>query len=144
MVAQRTDMPKWECLDLLRRERVGRLGIIDAGCPLALPVNYAIVGDGDDVRVVVRTAPGTLLGSYEGPASLEVDEIDLERGQAWSVLARGMLHHVYGEHALPDTDPLVGEGRHQWATLALTAMSGRRFHVQQSSDGYSVEWELIG
>ena len=141
--AQRFDVPKWECYALLRHEGVGRLCIIDHGCPIAFPINYRMDGDDDEIRVVVRTAPGTLIGEYEGPASLEVDQIDLPAGTAWSVIVRGATQHVVGTHTLPDPHPLVSDARERWVQLRPTMISGRRFTVRPSADGFPVEWSLV-
>ena len=86
MSAHRHQLTTWESIDLLRERTVGRLCIIDHGYPLAIPINYQVVGGNDDIDIVVRTAPETLLGRYEGPGSLEVDDIDLDHGTAWSVI----------------------------------------------------------
>ena len=143
MSAQRSELTTWESIDLLRERTVGRLCIIDHGYPLAIPINYRIVGSNNDIHVVVRTAPETMLGRYEGPGSLEVDDIDLEHGRAWSVIVRGEVRRVIGTHNLPDPKPLVTEGREQWVTLHMSAVSGRRFSVRQAPDGFSVEWQLV-
>ena len=43
------------CLELLRTRSVGRLGIVVAGQPLILPVNYSVL----DETIVFRSAPGS-------------------------------------------------------------------------------------
>jgi Pyridoxamine 5'-phosphate oxidase len=141
MGAERYELSTWESLALLRAGTIGRLCVIEHGYPLAVPVNYRISGTRDDSKIVIRTAPDTLLGRYEGLASLEVDEILLDKGTAWSVIVRGILQHVHGGPTLPDPKPLVAQGRHQWITLATYAISGRRFVIQPSSDGFSVDWQ---
>jgi uncharacterized protein len=141
--AQRFEVPRWECYALLRHEGVGRLCIIDHGCPVAFPVNYRMEGDDAEIRAVVRTAPGTLMGEYEGPASLEVDHIDLAAGTAWSVIVRGTAQHVIGTHTLPDPHPLVADGRDRWIQLRPSMITGRRFTVKVSADGFPVEWSLV-
>jgi hypothetical protein len=129
-------------MDLLRARAVGRVCIIEHGCPLAIPINYRVIGDGNDVRIVIVTAPDTMLGRYEGPGSLEVDEVDIGKGSAWSVIVRGVLTREPAPNQLPDTQPLITEGRHQWITLRATAISGRRFNVRTACDGLAVEWQL--
>ena len=47
-----------ECLRLLAGEVVGRVGVVEAGSPLVLPVNYALDGD-----VIAWTY---VLNAYEG------------------------------------------------------------------------------
>lgn len=140
--AQRFELPKWECYSLLRHEGIGRLCIVDHGYPVAFPVNYSMQGSDESVTVVVRTAPGTVMGQYEGLASLEVDHIDLAAGTAWSVIVRGNLHRVVGTHLLPDPEPLLAEGRDRWVELVPAAVTGRRFTVRVSAAGYPVEWQL--
>lgn len=142
MGMERFELQAWECDSLLRSQHIGRLCVIDHGYPLALPVNYRTVGSGADSQVVVRTAPGTLLGRYDGPASFEVDDIDEAARTAWSVIVRGMLRHVSGAHELPDPEPWLTVDRHHWMVLSPVAMSGRRFVGTTGSDGFTVEWEL--
>lgn len=142
MSTERFELQTWECLSLLRTQHIGRLCIIDHGFPLALPVNFRVVGTEGESQVVVRTAPSTLLGRYDGPASFEVDHIDEVAREAWSVILRGQLRKVSGAHGLPDPEPWLGSDRHQWLRLDATAITGRRFIGRPGDDGYAVEWEL--
>ncbi|MEO5724659.1 MAG: pyridoxamine 5'-phosphate oxidase family protein [Ilumatobacteraceae bacterium] len=142
MGAESYELATWESMDLLQERSVGRLCVIEQGYPLAVPINYRFSDAGGGVRVVVRTAAHTMVGRYEGPASLEVDDIEIDAGTAWSVIARGMLRRVSGTHDLPDPDPLVTEGRHLWVTLDVSAVSGRRFAVHPTDGGFSVDWQL--
>ncbi|MCU1503941.1 MAG: hypothetical protein JWM12_3295 [Ilumatobacteraceae bacterium] len=144
MEAQRAELPKWECLNLLRSRAVGRMCLIEHGCPLAMPINYKVVGMDDDIQIVVLTAPETMLGRYEGPGSLEVDDIDLDHGTAWSVIVRGVLQRESASNDLPNPRPLVTQGRNRWIGLHATAISGRRFTVTTAADGIAVEWQLAG
>jgi hypothetical protein len=139
---QRYDIPTWECYDLVAGCTIGRLCIIDHGYPLAFPVNFRLSGSGTERRIVVRTGPQTLLAAHEGPVSFEVDEIDQEQRTAWSVIIRGTLRKIGGPHQLPDPEPWISEGRHQWLVVDATAVSGRRFVARTTNDGYSVEWAL--
>lgn len=142
MSVQRLELPAWDCWSLLATQRIGRLVVIDHGCPIALPVNIRVTGDDTGHRVVVRTAPGSLLGRYEGPASIEVDEIDEAARQAWSVLVRGTVHHITDHHDLPDPGPWITDDRTHWLVLEVASITGRRFTGRPSADGYSVEWEI--
>ena len=144
MGMERFELQAWECDALLRSQHIGRMCVIDHGYPLALPVNYRPVGRDTDGQVVIRTAPGTLLGRYEGPASLEVDVVDEAARTAWSVIVRGSLRHVTGAHGLPDPEPWLTVDRHHWMLLAPVAISGRRFVGTTGEDGFTVEWELAG
>jgi hypothetical protein len=142
MSVQRLELPAWDCWSLLGAKSIGRLVIIDHGCPIALPVNIRVIGDDAGRRVVVRTSPGSLLGRYEGPASIEVDDIDEAARRAWSVLVRGIVHRLSDHAGLPDPGPWITDDRSQWITLDATSITGRRFTGRPSADGYSVEWEI--
>ena len=141
MPATKSDLPHWQTIELVTREKVGRVCIIDSGYPLAFPVNYRFLQDGEGMHIVFRAAPTASLARYEGPASCEVDHIDADSGVAWSVIARGTVRRVVGEHQLPDPVPALF-GRHQWMLLDITAMSGRRFTGTANPSGYSVAWQL--
>ena len=143
MSGQRCELSSWESMDLLGTMGIGRLCIIEQGFPLAVPVNYRFDGPAGAQTVVIRTAPDSLIGRYEGPVSLEADHIDLVAGEAWSVMVRGTLRRVLGTHDLPDPEPLQPEGRVQWMTMAVGAVSGRRFRLESGGGHFAVEWEMV-
>ena len=82
-----------ECVELLQRGGVGRLGITIAGLPAIMPVNYALV-DGD---VVFRVGEGTQLSvatqgaviAFEVDAYDAYDAYDATSSSGWSVLVIG-------------------------------------------------------
>ena len=129
MTASHVVLMRHEALELLRRHDVGRLCVVDGEYPIAVPVNYRLHQDGANQVVVIQTAPTATVARATGNASLEVDDIDLAAGAAWSVIARGVLKRAHGDHGLPSTDPVVTADRDQWLTLDIVAVSGRRFHV---------------
>lgn len=146
MNTDRYALSTWESFELLRSASIGRLCVIEQAYPIAVPVNFRIVGSGNESRIVVRTAPNSLIGRYQGLASLEVDDLKLNDGTAWSVIVRGTLSKVQEGNVLdgtvlPDPKPLVSEGRHLWVTLETSSISGRRFTVRRSDDGFSVDWQ---
>jgi nitroimidazol reductase NimA-like FMN-containing flavoprotein (pyridoxamine 5'-phosphate oxidase superfamily) len=65
------ELPHWEILELLGRETVGRLCVIEQGYPLAFPLNYRMMREADETRIVFRAAPHAAVARYEGLASLE-------------------------------------------------------------------------
>ena len=138
----RSQIPAWDCFQLLDEHRVGRVAIIEHGYPLAIPVSYRLTGTHADRRIVIRTAPSTTMAQYEGRASLEVDYIDERERTAWSVIARGTLHRVVGDDTLPDPQPWLIEGRHQWLALDVVAVSGRRFVGRPAGDGSRLVWRF--
>jgi CBS domain-containing protein len=129
MTASHVVLMRHQAMELLRRHDVGRLCVVDGEYPIAVPVNYRLLHDGANPIVVIQTAETTTIARATGNASLEVDDIDLEAGAAWSVIARGVLKRAYGDHGLPSTDPVVTTDRDQWLTLEIVAVSGRRFSV---------------
>ncbi|MCX6519083.1 MAG: pyridoxamine 5'-phosphate oxidase family protein [Actinobacteria bacterium] len=141
MSTERFELPGWESVSLLRSQHIGRVCVLDHGFPLALPVNFLVIGPDEACQVVMRTGPQTLIGRYEGPASFEVDQVDESARQAWSVIVRGSLRHVTGAHGLPDPGPWL-DGRHHWMVLTAAAVTGRRFVGSQGTDGFSVDWQI--
>ncbi len=140
--AQRSELQDWECWSLLASKQIGRIGILDHEYPIALPVNYLLVGEGPMRRLLLRTAPTTTIGRYSGYASIEVDEIDTLDKRAWSVVVRGHLRHVPDPTGLPDPGPWITHDRTHWMVLDNTTVTGRRFVGRTSDDGYAVEWEI--
>ncbi len=81
-----------ECYRRLAREPVGRLGFVDQGSPVILPVNFAI----DGRSVVFRTGAGSKLAAaiMERPVCLEVDGWDGFNHDGWSVVVKGTAQEV--------------------------------------------------
>jgi len=142
-MTERIEMPRWECLELAAGTPIGRLCIIDRGYPLAFPVNIRLEQAGDMLRFVMRTAPHTALAAHAGPASIELDHVDLDGRSAWSVIVRGELRREPNPLGLPDPHPLVEQGRSTWLVLDVTAISGRRFAVSRSDGPFLVEWQMV-
>jgi uncharacterized protein len=72
--------------------RVGRLAFLSEGYPVILPINYAI----DRGTVVFKTSLGSKLDHVAGGASVafEVDRVDADWLQGWSVLVQGRAAEV--------------------------------------------------
>jgi nitroimidazol reductase NimA-like FMN-containing flavoprotein (pyridoxamine 5'-phosphate oxidase superfamily) len=113
-----------ECLRMLRGRRVGRLGVVVAGEPLILPVNYAVV----DEMIVFRSAPGSKLDiGPRAPACFEVDELDESMSTGWSVLVAGRLEEIdAGEAGGADVTPWAPGSRDHWVRLVPRRVTGRR------------------
>lgn len=92
-----------ECDRRLRAERVGRLGFVDAGQPLVLPVNYVWTGS----SVLVRTGHGSkVAAAAEGQrVCFEVDGA-AEDGSGWSVLVKGRAELVPEREAFDELEDL--------------------------------------
>ncbi len=76
-----------ECRELLSGDVVGRVALCTDSGPQIVPVNYSVVED----SIVFRTTPYSVLGTYAWKTRLafEVDHIDYEQRQGWSVVATG-------------------------------------------------------
>jgi nitroimidazol reductase NimA-like FMN-containing flavoprotein (pyridoxamine 5'-phosphate oxidase superfamily) len=83
-----------ECLELLRTNEVGRVGVIVGEFPVVLPVNYKLVESTSRNWVVLRTRPGGVIEQASMYASLQIDGFDADLRRGWSVLVRGILQPV--------------------------------------------------
>jgi nitroimidazol reductase NimA-like FMN-containing flavoprotein (pyridoxamine 5'-phosphate oxidase superfamily) len=86
------------CLQLISQGGIGRIAYTSRFGPAVLPVNYTL----HDGAVVFRTAEHgpldedlrTGIEGAEYKVAFEIDEIDLDKHQGWSVLIQGPAHHV--------------------------------------------------
>jgi uncharacterized protein len=89
------ELSKSECFELLARERLGRVAVVDDLGPVAFPVNFIL----DRHMVVFRTGEGTKLDAAcrGSRVAFEIDGADTAAHGGWSVLVRG--------EAIKVTDP---------------------------------------
>ena len=125
-----------ECVDLLEPGGIGRVGFACADGIMILPVNFAITGK----TIVFRTAPDTLLALYaDGQVSFEVDHLDKELREGWSVLVHGHAHRVIDEREVKhledgtDLEPWASGARDVYVRIAPTRISGRRIQRSRTS-----------
>jgi uncharacterized protein len=141
------ELALWECHQILDRHTVGRIGVSCDGYPLVFPINYRFLTRETAVpSVLVRTRPGNSISRSMGPASFEIDEIDLAARRAVSVLVRGQLVKAPRWTGLPDTSPWVTEQRDDWLAIEIETITGRRFVGRSEGAGdtaFDVEWQLI-
>jgi hypothetical protein len=127
-----------ECLRLLalaaKEDHVGRLAVTDGQSPLVVPLNFMLYAG----EVLVRIGPGWLSDLVPNSfVSFEIDRVETERGEAWSVLVRGLASHAaadtqYGG-AMPE--PWVPEPGHMVLSIRTEVVTGRRFHLVSRSAG---------
>jgi len=91
-----------ECLRLLavaaKEHRIARLGVATSTSPVIVPVNFTY----DDAGVVIRIAQGTISNFAAGSlVAIEIDRVDEEVGEAWSVLLRGFARVLSTTGDLP-------------------------------------------
>ena len=117
-----------ECLRLLEPGGVGRVGFAAAEGIVIVPVNFALAGK----CVVFRTAPDTLLAVYaHGQVSFEVDQVNEELREGWSVLVHGHAHPVTDEREIRRLEegtrltPWAGGARDVFVRITPAQISGR-------------------
>lgn len=119
-----------ECVDLLSGNDVGRVAVATPRGPRIVPVNYAI----HEEAIVFRTTPYSELGTYgrDSDLAFEIDSLDFEMHQGWSVVAIGKASAVDdpGElaaiRAAWDPTPWAAGARHLYLKLRWREISGRR------------------
>lgn len=132
MKADIREIDKGECLELLRSEQVGRIGVVVDGLPEIFPVNYSL--DASD-SVVFRTAIGSKLpAAVNHQVVFEVDQFDRNWRTGWSVIVHGVAQQTQsikeGEHVLVswrnDTPYLV--------RISQQSLTGRRIERHPETD----------
>jgi nitroimidazol reductase NimA-like FMN-containing flavoprotein (pyridoxamine 5'-phosphate oxidase superfamily) len=122
-------MTRSECLDLLGRGAVGRVGISKAALPAVFPVNYWFDGE----VIFIKTGAESALLSValdDEVVAFEIDEVDQFEHTGWSVLVTGLANAV----PIPDESESTAAPIPRWAPgegdaiVALTPsfVSGRR------------------
>jgi nitroimidazol reductase NimA-like FMN-containing flavoprotein (pyridoxamine 5'-phosphate oxidase superfamily) len=119
-----------ECRRLLANEAVGRVGFVQDGEPLILPVNYVVDGG----TIVFRSGRGSKLESalMNRPVCIEVDSWDVVEHTGWSVLAKGLAEHVTDGDEIDRLEQLPvrpwsrPDLRSEWIRVMIEELSGRR------------------
>ncbi len=141
-----SDMAMWECHQFLGRHTIGRVCVLSGEYPVALPVNYRFVTrETIAPSVLLRTRPGNLISQALGPASFEVDEIDIDNRRATSVIVRGRLCKAARWTGLPDPYPWLTDERDEWLAIEAEEISGRRFVGRSDSSAdaaFDLDWEI--
>ena len=121
-----------ECYDLLRGEAVGRLAVSIRDHPDIFPINYVV----DRGGVVFRTAEGTkLAASVLGRGvAFEIDGLDADAGEAWSVIVKGHAVEIERLDDLLDAldlplFPWHASPKNRFVRIEPVDVTGRRFHV---------------
>jgi nitroimidazol reductase NimA-like FMN-containing flavoprotein (pyridoxamine 5'-phosphate oxidase superfamily) len=119
-----------ECVELLRETAVGRIAFVVDDFPVALPVNYRLVEDGDRVLIVLRTRPGGVIDGAPLRVAFQIDGIDSFRHGGWSVLVRGTLDHLdpaelRRQRERYDPEPWLDD-RDSWLVVSPVSITGRR------------------
>ena len=117
------------CEGLISGGGVGRVVFHEPRGPVALPVNFRVLGD----DVVFRTAQSAALikSLGDGEISFEVDHIDEALGEGWSVLISGEAHEIAdaAERKLAQDSgvtPWAGGDRDVYVRIVPGEVTGRR------------------
>jgi nitroimidazol reductase NimA-like FMN-containing flavoprotein (pyridoxamine 5'-phosphate oxidase superfamily) len=119
-----------ECRSHLGFGAVGRIGFVEEGGPVILPVNYTMDGQ----AVVFRTAAGSKLslGMMQRPVCFEVDDWDTTTHTGWSVLAKGVADEVLDTDEIARLEQLPvrpwsrPDLRDHWVRIMVEELTGRR------------------
>lgn len=120
-----------ESLALMRDSVVGRLAVVVGGQPEIFPVNHVV----DHGSVVFRTAAGTKLVNCLGaPVAFEADGYDVDTGQAWSVVVKGVANEIREREAVIEAlalplFPWLTSTKPRFVRIDPVSVSGRRFTV---------------
>jgi nitroimidazol reductase NimA-like FMN-containing flavoprotein (pyridoxamine 5'-phosphate oxidase superfamily) len=125
------------CLKLISPGGVGRLAYASRFGLVVIPVNYRL----HEKTIVFRTAPGspmdedlrTGIADAEYRVAFEIDEVDTQAREGWSVLIQGSAHHVESpeEHASVATagvEPWPGGDKELFLRITPARITGRRIH----------------
>jgi nitroimidazol reductase NimA-like FMN-containing flavoprotein (pyridoxamine 5'-phosphate oxidase superfamily) len=123
-----------ECWQLLGRAIIGRLAMAVAGDVDIFPVNYLL----DDGSILIRTAEGTKLVEVmiAGRLAFEVDGLDPEAGEAWSVVVKGHgeilddFEDIYRAQELPLHPWNAPEQKQRFVRISPDHLTGRRFRIE--------------
>jgi nitroimidazol reductase NimA-like FMN-containing flavoprotein (pyridoxamine 5'-phosphate oxidase superfamily) len=123
-----------ECWRLLGTCAVGRLAVTGDDGPEIYPVNIAVDGE----SVVFRTDPGSKVTAIAADprVALEVDSIDLEAQDGWSVVVAGRLvelndGELVAARRLPLAPWTIGD-KQRWFRLVPRRITGRGIGVRAS------------
>jgi nitroimidazol reductase NimA-like FMN-containing flavoprotein (pyridoxamine 5'-phosphate oxidase superfamily) len=137
------ELSQAECRLLLGLTAVGRIGFIVDGRPIVLPVNYQLLSDQSGLWIFLRTRPGNIIDGASKHVAFEIDGIDHEHQQGWSVLVRGALEHFEHDLLLErfrkqfDPQTWVSEERTSWLVIKSQTVTGRRLQTEDR------EWALM-
>jgi nitroimidazol reductase NimA-like FMN-containing flavoprotein (pyridoxamine 5'-phosphate oxidase superfamily) len=126
------EMGREECFALIAPGGVGRFIFLEGRGPVAVPVNFRMLGH----DVVFRTTATSSLSTRAGQlrVSFEVDHIDEAMSEGWSVLLSGTGHRVEdpAERAEVEAlgiEPWAGGHRDTYYRLRPEEVTGRRIEM---------------
>jgi uncharacterized protein len=142
------ELTKSECFELLARERLGRVAVVDDLGPAVFPVNFVL----DHHMVVFRTDEGTKLDAAcrGSRVAFEVDGTDTAAHAGWSVVIRGEAIEVTDPAELArlrnlPLEPWAPGAKTHYVRILPAALTGRRIWApggpSHRSGGEVQPWE---
>jgi uncharacterized protein len=153
------ELTKSECFELLAREHLGRVAVVDDLGPMVFPVNFVL----DRHMVVFRTDAGTKLDAAccGSRVAFEVDGADAAAHTGWSVVVRGEAVEVTNPAELArlrkrPLDPWAPGAKARFVRILPAVLTGRRIWApggpshrdgepqpgpQRAHDGEARPWE---
>lgn len=132
-----------DCLRLIAGGSVGRIGYSSRFGPTILPVNYQL----SEGTIVFRTGVHSSLeedlrtgiADAEYKVAFEIDQIEADTQEGWSVLIQGSAHFVESDPELAAVTglavrPWVGGPKEQFLRVVPTRTTGRRIRKVQASE----------
>ena len=126
------ELTRSECFELLSREHLGRVAVVDDQGPIVFPVNFVL----DRHMVVFRTDEGTKLDAAArgGRVAFEVDGTDAAAHTGWSVLVRGEAVEVTDPAELARLrrlrlSPWAPGAKNRYVRILPAKLTGRRISV---------------
>jgi nitroimidazol reductase NimA-like FMN-containing flavoprotein (pyridoxamine 5'-phosphate oxidase superfamily) len=123
------ELTKSECFELLAREQLGRVAVVDDRGPIVFPVNFVL----DRHMVLLRTDEGTKLdAAIKGSrVAFEIDGIDAATHTGWSVVVRGEAVEVTDPAELArlrkvPLHPWAPGAKDHYVRILPAAVTGRR------------------
>lgn len=123
------ELPEDECLRLLARGHFGRVGFVEDGRPIILPVNYVF----DRGFVVFQSTEGSKLEAALAGRSIafQIDAIDPMYHGGFSVLTYGPAEVVESADEIRRLSelplrPWWPEARDRWVRIRVAQVTGRR------------------
>jgi nitroimidazol reductase NimA-like FMN-containing flavoprotein (pyridoxamine 5'-phosphate oxidase superfamily) len=123
-------LPPEQCWAQLESAAVGRLGFVDRGEPIVLPVAIGVW----EGCMVFSTDTGSKLDAaiMNRPVALEIDDWDAETRTGWSVLVKGTAMLVDDQREIASLDRLGvapwvrPEVPKTWVRVLANEITGRR------------------
>jgi len=123
------ELSKSECFELLAREHLGRVAVVDDRGPVVFPVNFVL----DRHMVVFRTDAGSKLDAAccGSRVAFEVDGTDAAARTGWSVVVRGEAAEVTGRAELArlrklPLDPWAPGAKTHFVRILPAVLTGRQ------------------